>query len=1088
MWIVRLALRRPYTFVVMAMLIAILGIVTIVRMPTDIFPEIEIPVISVIWNYSGISPDEMDTRIVGNFERVLVSTVNDIEHIESQSLNGIAVVKIFLQPNAKVDGALSQVTASAEAVLRTMPPGIFPPLVLRYSASNVPILQVSLGSDTLNEQQLFDLATNTLRPGMATVRGAQIPYPYGGKVRQIMVDIDPEKLFAEKLSAADISDAINAQNLILPSGTTKIGQQEYNVRLNSSPDAVAAIADLPIRTVGRRTVYIHDVATVRDGFAPQTNVVHVDGKRGVVQPVLKSGASTLDIVSGVKLRLPSLKATLPESLKMSLLADQSVFVKAAVSGVVKEAAIAAGLTAAMILLFLGSWRSTLIVVISIPLSILVSIVTLSFLGHTLNVMTLGGMALAVGILVDDATVEIENIHRNLHQGKHLVEAILDGAQQIAVPAFVSTLCICIVFVPVVFITGAAKSLFVPLAMAVVFAMLTSYLLSRTLVPTMIHYLLAKEVGLYGGVPDEEARGLSPFLESSEEKGTVPLPAKGRQASSNRNPSWRIHEAFNRQFDRLRDFYGRCLAWALAHRAIVMVLFVALVAISLALFPLIGRDFFPSVDSGQIRLHVRAPAGTRIEETERHFARVTDAIRDIIPANQIDTVIDNIGIPNSGINLSLSDGSQMSSADGEILVSLTADHSPTPAYVKLLREKLTDQFPDLTFFFQPPDIVTQVLNFGLPAPIDVQIVGSRASFAKNYDIALKIRDRIAAIPGAVDAHLQQVPLTPELQVTTDRTLLSQLKLSQRDVASDVLVSLNSSGQTAPNFWLDPKTGVQYPLAVQTPQYKVDSVEALNSTSVVVGGAAPQLLANLATVSHRLGPTNVTHYDVALSLDVLAGVQGVDLGRVALEIDRALDEFRPNLPRGTTVTIRGQVQTMNTSFEGLSYGLVFAVALVYLLMVVNFQSWIDPLIILMALPGALAGILWMLFVTGTTINVPSLMGAIMCIGVATANSILLITFANDQRKIGYDAHDAAWAAGVTRLRPVIMTALAMIIGMAPMALGLGEGGEQNAPLGRAVIGGLAMATFATLFFVPIVYSTLRRHAPKELLDLKHMQHNQ
>jgi multidrug efflux pump subunit AcrB len=1065
MWIVRLALRRPYTFVVMAMLIAILGAVTVVRMPTDIFPEIKIPVISVIWNYTGISPDDMETRIVGSFERIVVSTVSGIEHIESQSLNGIAVVKIFLQPGADIDGAISQTTSSAEAALKTMPPGIFPPLVMQYSASNVPILQVSLSSDSLSEQQLFDLATNNLRPGMATVPGAQIPYPYGGKVRQIMVDIDPEKLVAFNLSAADVSNSINAQNLILPAGTAKIGQQEYNVRLNSSPTAVAAIGDLPIKTIGKRTIYIHDVAHVRDGFAPQTNVVHVDGKRGVLQPILKSGASTLDIVSGVKAQLPALLKTMPESLKAPLLGDQSIFVRAAVSGVVKEAAIAAGLTGAMILLFLGSWRSTLIVVISIPLSILVSIIVLNLLGHTLNVMTLGGMALAVGILVDDATVEIENIHRNLHQGKHLVEAILDGAQQIAVPAFVSTLCICIVFVPVVFISGAAKSLFTPMAMAVVFAMLTSYLLSRTLVPTMVHFLLAREVELYGGQP-----------ESSEPHAPI-----------RRNAIWRFHEAFDRQFDRLRDFYGQCLAWALGNRSVVLGIFLIFVGLSAALFPLVGRDFFPTVDSGQIRMHVRAPPGTRIEETERYFAKVTEAIRHVIPPEEVGTVTDNIGIPNSGINLSLSDGALMSAADGEILITLSARHRATPDYVRRLRKELNDKFPELVFFFSPPDIVTQVLNFGLPAPIDVQLVGPRGNMEANFKIARELRKRIAEIPGAVDSHLQQVPLTPELQVAADRTLLSQFKLAQQDVANDLLVSLSSSGQTAPNFWLDPKTGVQYPLAVQTPQYKIDSVDALASTPVTSpGNPTPQLLANVASVRHRLGPTNVTHYNVAVSYDILASVQDTDLGRVSSAVYKLLDAVRPTLPRGTTVVVRGQVQTMNTSFEGLGFGLIFAVLLVYLLMVVNFQSWVDPLIILMALPGALCGIVWMLFVTGTTVNVPSLMGAIMCIGVATANSILLITFANDRRKIGNDAHDAAWAAGVTRLRPVIMTALAMIIGMLPMSFGFGEGGEQNAPLARAVIGGLMVATFATLFFVPIVYSTLRRKAPHAPLDSESIEH--
>lgn len=1058
MWIVRLALRKPYTFVVMSILIAILGGVTVMRMPTDIFPEIQIPVVAVIWNYTGISPDEMETRVVGNYERVLVSTVSGIEHIESQSLNGISVVKIFLQEGANIDSAISQVVATSQQVLRSMPPGIFPPLVMRYNAANVPIVQVSLGSDTLNEQQLFDNAANGLRPGMATVPGAQIPYPYGGTVRQIMIDIDPEKLYAWNLSAADVSAAVSVQNLIAPSGTAKIGEQEYNVRLNNSPSVVAEIANLPIKSIGNRTIFMRDIAQIRDGFAPQTNIIRVDGKRGVLQPVLKSGASTLDIVNGVKKRLPTIMATLPQELRATLLSDQSIFVSGAIHGVLVEGAIAAALTGLMILLFLGSWRSTLVVVISIPLSILVSIIALAFLGHTLNVMTLGGLALAVGILVDDATVEIENIHRNLHLGKRLVPAILDGAQQIATPAFVATLCICIVFVPVVFITGAARSLFTPMAMAVVFAMLTSYFLSRTLVPTLTHYLLAGEVEMYGGKAESTSEHHEP-----PKFGLI----------------WRIHHGFNHYFDKLRDLYGICLSTALEHRLLVTSAFAALVFASGALFPILGRDFFPSVDSGQMRMHVRAPAGTRIEETERWFGRIANVVREVVPEHELKTIIDNIGIPNSGINLALSDGSLMSSADGEMLITLEEHHAPTAQYIETLRTELNKQFPDLTFYFQPPDIVTQVLNFGLAAPIDVQIVGPRRNYEENYRIAKQLRDRLAEIPGVVDSHLQQVVRTPELNIDADRTLLSQLGMSERDISNDLLVSLSSSGQASPSYWLDPKSGVQYPLVVQTPQSKIDSIEAINSTPVSRNGEGTQsqLLGNLASVKHSFGPTNVTHYNIAQSFDVLAGVQGTDLGRVSTAIDKILAEVRPTLPRGTTISVRGQIQSMNTSFQGLSYGLIFAVALVYLLMVVNFQSWLDPLIILMALPGAMSGILWMLFVTQTTISVPSLMGSIMCIGVATANSILLVTFANDQQLAGQNSVEAAWSAGVTRLRPVIMTALAMILGMLPMSLGIGEGGEQNAPLGRAVIGGLTLATFATLFFVPVVYSVLRRH-PKQI----------
>ena len=1045
MWIVKLALRRPYTFVVMAMLIAILGVVSIVRMPTDIFPEIDIPVIAVVWNYTGMAPEEMEQRFTSNYERALSTTVNDIEHIESQSLLGVAVVKVFFQPGAKIEAATAQVTAVSQTVVKQFPPGATPPLIIRYSASTVPIVQIGLESDTMSEQQLFDVGANFLRTALATVQGAQIPWPYGGKSRQVMIDLDLARLYAWKLSPLDVSNAVNAQNLILPSGTAKMGDREYPVRINSSAGTIADLGDLPVKQVGTTTVYVRDVASVRDGFSPQTNMVHSNGRRGALLPILKAGgASTLDIVARVRAAMPGILATLPKDFRATLLFDQSVFVRAAVAGVVEEAAIAAGLTALMILLFLGSWRSTLIVVVSIPLSILVAIIALGALGQTLNTMTLGGMALAVGILVDDATVEIENIHRNLGQRKPLVRAILDGAQQIAVPAFVSTLCICVVFVPVAFLTGAVRSLFLPLAMAVVFAMMTSYLLSRTLVPTMVRYLLSGEAKLYehGG----HARGSGPI--------------------------WALHHRVNEAFEALRRRYGGLLAFALGHKRGVGGALVGVALGSLVLLPLLGRDFFPAVDAGQIKLHLRGPAGMRIEETEKLAGRIEEEIRQVIPAGEIDTVLDNLGTPYSGINLALSDGSLISSADGEILVSLRRDHRPTAEYVRALRRKLGADFPSVTFFFLAPDIATQVLNFGLPAPLDVEIVGPRGNEAENVRIAHALRNTIAGLPGAVDVHLAQVIDGPDLRVEVDRGMAAGLGLTQRDVASDLLVSLSSSGQTTPNFWLDAGKGVQYGVAVQTPQYRIDSLGALQATPLSSPAKDDQWLSNVATVTRGFSPVNITHFNVAPTLDVQANVDGTDLGAVSDAVERAIDRLRPELPRGTTIRMKGQVQSMNASFLGLGLGLLFAVLLVYLIMVVNFQSWLDPLVILMALPGALAGILWTLFVTGTTLSVPSLMGAIMCIGVATANSILLITFANDQRRLGRDARDAALAAGVTRLRPVVMTALAMIVGMLPMSLGLGEGGEANAPLGRAVIGGLLFATVYTLFFVPIVYAFLRR----------------
>jgi multidrug efflux pump subunit AcrB len=1117
------------------MLVLILGVFTIFTTPTDIFPNIDIPVISVVFNYPGMSAEDMEKHIINNFERTLTTTVNDIEHTESQSLYGIATVKVYFQPKAKIEIAIAQVTAICQTAVRSMPPGTTPPLVIQYNASSVPILQLSFSSDTLPEQGMFDQAINTVRPRLITVPGVQIPYPYGGRQRQIMVDLDPERLFAWGISPTDVSAVMGAQNLILPAGTTKIGTQEYPVVLNSSPLKAEDLNNLPIKTVHGVPIYLKDVANVRDGFQVQTSLVHVSGKRGVLLSILKNGgASTLDIVNRVKQRLADVAAVIPQGLKITPLFDQSIFVRASVDGVVKEAAIAAALTALMILIFLGSWRSTIVVITSIPLSILVSIIVMSWLGETLNIMTLGGLALAVGILVDDATVEIENIHRNLHQRKRLVQAILDGASQIAVPAFVSTLCICIVFVPVIFISGAAKYLFIPLGMGVVFAMMTSYLLSRTLVPTMVHYLLASEVQLYGGkldpndphadlqkAKDSDPRAkhpyvsfrgcldwslkvIAPFLVLAViadgavhhtwrvwgvglAAACIFLAVAGTRFVLANGYVWRLHEKFDQRFERMRTFYGSLLTWSLEHRGWVLVFFIGMVASAGALagFRLIGKDFFPTVDAGQLRLHVRAPPGTRIEQTERIYAEVENAIRNDIPPYEIQTLLDNIGIPNSSINLSLSDGSLMSSADGEILISLREGHRPTEEYQDIIAHDLRTRFPELTCYFAPADIVTQVLNFGIAAPIDIQLQGSPKDEARNFATARAIASEVGALPGASDVRLEQVPNMPTLHMDVDRTQASFAGLTQKDVANDMLISLSGTQQQNPNFWEDLGTGVQYNVLVQTPQYQIDSINALQnqpiipSSSLVPGQAfdpVPQLLGSVARLDRGTGAANITHYNPRPTYDVLAGVRGMDLSSVAEGVKKIIARVKPNLPKGTSIIVRGQVQSMAESFRGLSLGLIFAIILVYLLMVINFQSWLDPLIILMALPGALSGILWMLFVTQTTINVPSLMGAIMSIGVATSNSILMITFANDQRKEGANAHDAALAAGMTRLRPVVMTALAMIIGMLPMSLGLGEGGEQNAPLGRAVIGGLLLATFATLFFVPVVYSKLR-HKPLE-----------
>ncbi|HKP59929.1 MAG TPA: efflux RND transporter permease subunit [Polyangiales bacterium] len=1046
MWLVRIALQRPYTFIVMAMLIVIIGAVSLTRMPTDIFPDIDIPVITVVWNYSGLPPDEMERRIITNYERALTTTVNDIEHIESQSLTGVAVIKIFFQPGANIDGATAQVTAISQTVLRQMPPNASPPLVIRYSASNVPVMQLALGSDSLSEQQLFDLGINFVRADIATVRGAQLPWPYGGKQRQVVVDLDPQRLYAWGLSPRDVTSALGLQNVILPTGTAKMGSAEYPIVLNSSPELLEEIGNLPIKNQAGTPVFIRDIATVRDGFSPQTSMVHVAGKRSVLMSILKNGgASTLDVVQGVRDMLPKTLSRLPKELDVRVLFDQSLFVRAAVDGVIKEAAIAAGLTALMILLFLGSWKSTLIVVLSIPLSILVSVTALNAIGHTLNVMTLGGLALSVGILVDDATVAIENIHRNMMQKKTFLRAIVDGAQEVAVPAFVSTLCICIVFVPVAFITGAAKSLFIPLALAVVFAMLMSYVLSRTLVPTLVRLMLRPKPGEEHGAPPDNVFG-------------------------------RIAGAFDRSFERFRHFYGRLLGLALGQRALFSTAFLLFVAASSALFPLIGRDFFPSVDAGLIKLHVRGAPGTRIEETEGRIAKIIDSIHEVIPEHEIETLIDNIGIPASGINLSLSEGALISSADAQIMIALKRDHAPTPEYVRKLREVLPREYPETTFFFLAPDISTQVLNFGLAAPINVQVTGAPGNDAATLGVAKDFAERMRKIEGAVDVHLAQVTDVPQLRIDVDRTMAAQQGLTQRDVANDVLVTLSSSSQTAPTYWLDRKRGVQYLVSVQTPQYRNDSFDALSAIPLSTKTPEPQRLSNVGQVSRTTGPANITHYNAGRTYDVQANIQGTDLGSVVDSVTRMVEELTPKLPRGTGVKVLGQADSMQSSFRGLAYGLIFAVLLVYLLMVINFQSWLDPFVILMALPGAVAGIAWMLFLTGTTLSVPALMGSIMCVGVATANSILVVSFANAQRELGRDATSAALAAGMTRLRPVLMTAFAMIIGMVPMALGLGEGGEQNAPLGRAVVGGLILATATTLFFVPVMYSVLRRRPPR------------
>lgn len=1045
MWLVRLALNRPYTFVVMAILIVLLAGVSIWQTPTDIFPEIDIPVVSIIWTYKGMAPEEIERRITTYSENSTGGNVNDVRRIESQTLNGVSIIKIYFHPNVNIGVAMAQVSALSQSIRAIMPPGIQPPIILRFNASSVPILQISLSSKTLSESAVYDFAMWQIRQRLNVIRGLTLPTPYGGMERQVMVDLDPNLMQARGVSAKDVADAINAYNLALPTGVARIDTQEYPVTLNNTPPAAALFNDIPIKYVRGVMVYIRDVAQVRDGFNAQTTVVRRDGNRGALVTILKNGgASTLDIVNQVKAMFPTLQAVAPPGLQLELLFDQSLFVRAAITGVVHESVIAGLLTATMILMFLGSWRSTLIVAVSIPLSILFSLTVLYMLGQTLNVMTLGGLSLAVGILVDDATVEIENIHRNLAMGKAMRRAILDGAQQIAAPTFVSTLTICAVFVSVVFLEGPARYLFVPLALAVVFAMLASYLLSRTLVPVMADYLLPAEI-------------------ESEHGG-----------GSQRGLFHALHLGFERGFLRFRDAYLRVLAWNLQHRRTVALVFLAALGSGAALLPTMGRDFFPVVDAGQFRLHVRAPAGTRLEQTTQYFNRVEEEIRRVIPADEVEMVLDNIGLPNRNYSLAFGDSSTISMSDGEILVSLkhSRRHS-TPEYVAELRRELPKRLPDLMFYFQSADIVGQILNFGVPAPIDIGVMGRDR--VKNQEIARKIVDRIRGIRGLVDVHLHQVTNVPSLHVEVDQTRAAQLGLTQQDVAQNMLVSLSGSGQVLPNYWVDPNNGISYLVETRTPLRRVDSFDAVESLPVVVRGRdEPQLLSNIAQIQRRVMPAVVNHVDVQPAYNVYAGVQGRDLGSVAREINVILDEFRAQLAPGNMIHMRGQVSSMESAFVRLGIGLILAASLVYLLMVVNFQSWLDPFIIITALPGALVGIVWMLALTHTTFSVPSLMGAIMAIGVATANSILMVTFANGQRRAGKEAVDAAMEAGRTRMRPVLMTALAMIIGMLPMSLGLGEGGEQNAPLGRAVIGGLVIATLATLLFVPVVYSVLRRHS--------------
>jgi len=1045
MWIVRLALRRPYTFVVAAILLLIVGAAAILRTSTDIFPNIDIPVVSILFNYTGLSPEEVSDRIVYNFERSLTTTVNDIEHIESQSLPGRAIVKVFFQPGVQISIAVAQVTAIAQSSIHSMPPGTQPPFIIQYNASTVPILQLALSGQGLTEQELGDLGQNFIRVGLITVPGVAIPYPYGGKQRQIQVDLNTQAMQAKGLSPLDVVNAVDNQNLILPAGTAKIGPYEYQIDMNGAPQTIQELNDLPVKQVGNSTIYIHDVANVRDGYPPQTNIVRVDGERSALLTILKNGdVSTLDIIANVKKMLPKIEAGLPPQLKIEPLSDQSIFVKASINGVLREGAIAACLTGLMILIFLGSWRSTIIIAVSIPLSVLTSIIVLSALGQTINIMTLGGLALAVGILVDDATVEVENINRNLDQGKEIIQAILDGASQIAVPALVSTLSICIVFVPMFFLTGVAKYLFVPLAEAVVFAMLASYLLSRTLVPTMARYLL---------------------LERTEEQ-------RLENTRNSRNPFVRMQARFEVGFERFRDGYQGILGAAIQHRKIFGGVFLGGCILSFALLPLVGEDFFPSVDSGEFTLHMRAPTGTRIEETAALCDRAENDIRSQIAPSELQTIIDNIGLPYSSLNLSYSNSAPIGAGDADILVELTPRHRPTNDYVRELRVKLNHDFPGTEFYALPTDIVTKILNFGLPAPIDIQILGRNILGDRQF--ADHLLNELKFVPGTVDLRIQQKFDEPKLHIEMNRTKAEEIGFNALTIAQNVLISLSGSFQTQPTFWLDPQTGVSYNITTQTPEYRTDSLQKLENIPLTSGTNQSDILSSLASFSRTSEMAVVSHYNVEPAIDIYGAVDGRDLGGVARDIQPIIDRSRKDLPRGSEINILGQIQTMNSSFIGLLAGLGLSIILVYFLIVVNFQSWLDPFIILMALPAALAGIVWFLFITHTTISVPALTGAIMCMGVGTANSILLVSFARERLEAGKLAAEAALEAGFTRFRPVLMTALAMIMGMLPMALGLGEGGEQNAPLGRAVIGGLLLATVATLFFVPVVFSIVHgRH---------------